>query len=279
MTPTLKRHPLFQRHLFLPNEHGAWVFLLSPLAIGLFASGHWSIALAPLIIAALAAFLGRQPVTIAIKALSGRRPRHELPLAGFWILIYGAIGLAATGLLIALGFGFLLYLALPALPVFAWHLYLVSRRAERRQMGVEVVASGTLALAAPAALWVQRNYADPQGWWLWALCWMQSAASIVYAYLRLQQREMTEPGDLMNGLRLARRALLYTTFNVVAVVAASLVGLSPPLLFVPYALQWAETLWGTFHPAVGVRPTVIGLRQLAVSTLFTLLFIIAWRLT
>jgi hypothetical protein len=36
-------------------------------------------------------------------------------------------------------------------------------------------------------------------------------------------------------------------------------------------------VWGTLRPAVGVRPTLIGVRQLIVSTIFTVLFILTWR--
>ena len=269
---------LFRRHVALPNEHGAWVFLFSPLLIGLFAGGRWTAATAPLIVGALSAFLIRQPITIAIKAYSGRRSRDELPAARFWILVYGVIGLLATATLVAQGFGYLLILALPSLPVFAWHLVLVSRRAERKQMGIEVVACGALALAAPAGLWVGQGHADPQGWWLWVLCWFQSAASIVHAYMRLEQRSLTAQPDLVSSLRLASRALLYTTFNLVAVSVLSAFDLLPPFLLVPFALQWAETLWGAFRPAIGLRPTVIGVRQLIVSTVFTVVFIVVWKL-
>lgn len=268
---------LFRRHIALPTDHGSWVFLLSPLLIGLFAGGRWTPAVVPLVVAALAAFLLRQPVTIAVKAYSGRRSRSDLPAAVLWILIYGLIGLLAVAILLVLGFWYLLVLALPAAPVFGWHLHLVSRREERRQLGVEIVGSGVLALAAPAAFWVTLGHADPRGWWLWALTWFQSAASIVHAYLRLEQRELIIAPELPVRLKMARRALLYTTFNLLAVSALSLTANLPRLLPLPYALQWAETAWGTLRPAVGVRPTLIGIRQLIVSSLFTLLFILTWR--
>ena len=79
---------LFRRTIALPTDHGSWVFLLSPLLIGLFAGGRWTPAIVPLVVAALATFLLRQPVTIAVKAYSGRRSRRDLPAAVFWILIY-----------------------------------------------------------------------------------------------------------------------------------------------------------------------------------------------
>jgi hypothetical protein len=267
----------FKRHIALPTDHGSWVFILSPLLIGLFAGGSWTTASIYLVIGALAAFLIRQPVTTAIKVYSKRRSRNDLPAAWLWMVVYGVIALLALAGLILEGYAYLLILALPGIPVFIWHLVLVSRRAERRQMGIEVVGSGVLALAAPAAYWVGVGNPDPIGWWLFLLNWFQSAASIVYAYLRLEQRELKSIPDRSTQLLMARRAMLYTTFNFVAVLVLSLSGVLPILLFLPYALQWLESLWGATHPAVGVKPTRIGVRQFIVSILFTILFIITWN--
>jgi hypothetical protein len=274
----MKLQTLLVRHIALPQDHGSWVFLISPLSIGLFASGRWSSAGAYLILAALAAFLIRQPTTIAVKVYSKRRARRDLPVALFWIGVYVLLGLGGLAGLIFQGYGYLLYLTIPAAPVFAWHLYLVSRRTERRRAGVEILGSGVLALAAPAAYWVGRGQIDPMGWWLFGLIWFQSAASIVYAYMRLEQRNLQELPDLVTRLSMGRRALLYTTFNLVAVLVLSLAGILPILLPIPYLLQWGESLWGTLRPAINVKPTHIGVRQLIVSTLFTVLFILVWNI-
>ncbi len=276
--PATITNTYFKRHIALPGEHGAWVFVLSPLLIGLFAAGSWSTASLYLVIGVMAAFFIRQPVTIAIKAYSGRRSRRDLPAAWFWMLVYGCISLLALLGLIHQGFGYLLILALPGIPVFIWHLVLVSRRAERRQVGVEVVGSGVLALAAPAAYWIGTGGPDATGWWLFLLTWFQSAASIVYAYLRLEQRELKAMPARAAQLRMAHRALMYTTFNLAAVLVLSASNILPSLLFIPYALQWGESIWGATHPAIGVKPTLIGIRQLIISTLFTLLFIITWNI-
>ncbi|HEX6304352.1 MAG TPA: YwiC-like family protein [Anaerolineales bacterium] len=268
---------LIRKHIALPTDHGSWVFLLSPLLIGLFAGGQWSLASFYLILAAMAAFLIRQPVSIAVKVYSRRRSKRDLPAAWFWIGVYGLVGLIALAGLIAEGYTYVLILALPGAPVFAWHLYLVSQRSERRQLGVELVATGVLALVAPAAYWVGQGEPDPIGWLLWVLVWFQTAASIVYAYLRLEQRELDTVPDIATRIALGRRALIYTTFNLLAVSLLSLTGSLPSLLFIPYALQWAETVQGTLRPAVNLRPTAIGIRQLIVSSLFTLLFILTWN--
>jgi hypothetical protein len=268
----------FRKQIFLPQDHGSWVFIISPLLSGIFAGENFNHATIYLVIAALAVFLIRQPIMIAVQAYSGRRSRADLPAARFWVLAYGGImSLAILGLTSA-GFIFILYLAIPALPVFAWHVWLVSRREERRQMGIEIVAAAILSLAAPTAFWVGSGRYDQTGWWLWILVWMQSAASIVYAYLRLEQREWKSVPNRWIRFRAGWRAYAYTSFNLVSTISLGLTGVLPRFLFVPYLLQWMETSWGIDHPAVGWKPTRIGIRQLIVSALWTLMFIVTWRL-
>jgi hypothetical protein len=268
----------FRKQIFLPQDHGSWVFIFSPLLIGLFAGGRFTVASLSLVIAAIAAFLARQPVTIVVKAYSGRRAKSDLPAASFWIALYGVMILIALIQLLQAGFGYLLWLALPGGPVFAWHLWLVSKREERRQVNMEIVATGVLSLAAPAAYWVGIGRYDPVGWWLWISVWFQTAASIVYAYLRLEQRDQTKDLGRIELSKLRASAFAYTTFNLVMVLMLGLFSIVPRLLFVPYLVQWAETLWGIFHPAIKWKPTRIGIRQLIVSTLWTILFIFVWRL-
>lgn len=267
----------FRKQIFLPQDHGSWVFIFSPLLIGLFAGARFTFASLSLVIAAIAAFLIRQPITIAVKGFSGRRARSDLAAAGIWISVYGLIIMAALIGLLRAGFGYLLILAIPGLPVFAWHLWLVSRREERRQVNMEIIATGVLSLAAPAAYWVGIGRYDPAGWWLWILAWLQTAASIVYAYLRLEQRELRQIPARSELWKIGLRAFLYTTFNLALTLALGLLSILPRFIFIPYLVQWMETLWGIFHPAIKWKPTRIGIRQLIVSTLWTILFILLWR--
>ena len=269
---------ILRKHIALPSDHGSWVFLLSPLLIGLFIGGRWTVASFFLLIASLAAFLLRQPLGNLVKVYSGRRSRRDLAAAWFWVIVYSAISLLAVTGLILEGFAYLLMLTFPGIIVFSWHLYLISKRAERRQAGVEIVASGVLALTAPAAYWIGIGTYNLTGWLLWILIWAQSAASIVYAYLRLEQRQLNSVPDKQKRLEMGSRSLLYTTFNLITVLILSLLRITPLLLPIAYSVQWVETIWGTFKPAIGVKPTSIGLRQLAISSVYTLLFIITWHL-
>jgi hypothetical protein len=267
---------LLQRHIALPAEHGAWVFLFSPLLIGAFTAGHFGWSGLVLVLAALAGFLARQPLTIAVKIFSRRRPRAELRPALFWLVIYGAVAAAAAAGLVLLGHAIVLWLALPALPVLAWYLWLISKRSERRAALVEVVASGILAFGAPAAFWIGLNGYHPTGWLLWGLCWLQATGSIIYIYLRLDQRRLQSLPDGRTRWRMGRPALGFNLLAALLVAAAAGLGFVATGLVLAYTLQLAEAFWGTLKPAVKMKPTLIGIRQLVISSLFTLIFILAW---
>lgn len=268
---------IFRKHIAIPQDHGAWVFILSPLLIGAFVGQTFNYATFNLIVAAMSVFMLRQPITVFVKIVSGRRPKDEMPAARFWIVAYGVIALVSVIALLLEGFYYVLYLAVPGLPVFAWHLWLVSRRDERKQAGVEILATGALSLAAPAAYWIGVGRYDPTGWWLWILIWVQTAASIVHAYLRLEQRSLDHLPARDDLWMMGFRAALYTTFNLASAATLGLLGFLPAWIGLPYLLQWMETMWGIFRPAIRWKPTRIGIRQLIVSTLWTILFIAVWR--
>jgi hypothetical protein len=280
----MNKRNYFNRQIALPQDHGAWVFILSPLLVGIFAGGTFTYATFSLVVAAMSAFLIRRPLAVMIKTYAGHRPRTDLPAARLWFGVYGVVALLALAELFYLEEGYIALLAIPGVPVFAWHLWLVSRRAERKQAGIEVIATGVLSLAAPAAFWIGRGGYDAVGWWLWALTWLQSAASIVYAYLRLEQRERSSEAaptprrERSGKWQMGRRAFLYTSFNLAVSIILGWTQILPQWIFLPFLLQWAETVWGIEHPATGWMPTRIGIRQLIVSMLWTILFIITWRL-
>jgi hypothetical protein len=266
-----------RKNIAFPQDHGSWVFILSPLIIGLFIGKQISTASIVFVIAAMMAFLIRQPVVSLIKVYSGRRPKNDLQAAWFWILIYGTLILFSSILLLFLHNGFILYLAIPAVPVFGWHLFLVSKRDERRQAGIEILATGVLGLVAPAAYWIGNGSYSLQGWLLWVLVWFQTATSIVYAYLRLEQRQWTARPDIKIRLSSSIRSISYTSFNVLISFFLGYISLIPKWVWIAFLIQFIETLYGSFYPAIGKKPVSIGIRQMIISVLFTLIFIFCWR--
>jgi hypothetical protein len=269
---------VWRKQYALPAEHGSWIWWLGPLFIGLAAGGQLHLDALLLFLAVLCAFLLRQPAMIVVKALSGRRPRSDLGPASFWIVVYGLVGALAVWALIAFGHPQVVLLAIPGVPVFAWHLWLVSRKAERGQMGVELVGAGVLALAAPAGFWVAGGTDTRVPWILWGLTWLQAAASIVFIYLRLAQRKLMSTPAIRDRWRQGARTLIYHFFNVLLSTSLAIFGLAPWLASVAFGLMLVDALQGVARPPVGAKPTTIGLRQLCASGLFVIVMAIGYRL-
>jgi hypothetical protein len=268
---------IWRKQYALPAEHGSWIWWLGPLFIGLAAGGQPDLDAVLLIFAALCAFLLRQPAMILVKSISGRRPKDDLRPALFWIAVYALIGALAVGALIASGHPQVVLLAVPGVPVFAWHLRLVSRRAERGQMGIELVGAGVLALAAPAGYWVAGG-ADPRvPWILWVLAWLQAAASIVFIYLRLEQRRLQAMPPPRDRWRQGARVLMYHTFNTAASLGLAILGQAPWLVPLAFGLMLVDALAGVASPPVGAKPSAIGLRQLGASVVFMIVMAIGYR--
>ncbi len=267
---------MWRTYYALPAEHGAWIWWVGPLLIGLGAGGGPSRDFAVLALTGLAAFLSRQPAVIAVKTLSRRRPRRDLGPALAWLTIYGLMASLGVLALVLDGHTRILALAVPGLPVFAWHLWLVSQREERGQMGIELVAAGALALAAPAAYWISGGLDPLEPWVLWALTWLQSAASIVGVNLRLRERRLASPPP--DRWRMGLRTLLYHAFNQAASLALAAARLVPWLVPAAFSLTLLDAVEGVARPPVGAKPTAIGVRQLAVSSAFVMVMVLAYRL-
>jgi hypothetical protein len=267
---------LLRKHYIVPSEHGAWIWWIGPLLIGWAAAGVWSADVLLLAVAALAGFLLRQPATILAKIRAGRRDRREFGPAALWSALYLAVLGLATAALVARGHGVILLLAAPGVAVFAWHLWLIGRREERGQMGVEIVGAGVLALAAPAAYWVADGMSRSLPWLLWLLCWLQSAASIVLVYFRLAHRRLEALPSLDERLRDGRRALAYNGFNAVLASALALAGALPPLVASAFLLMLLDTIGAVARPPLGHPPSRIGVRQLAASILFVALCVVGF---
>jgi hypothetical protein len=272
-----KKVRYFRKHYALPTEHGAWIWLIGPFFVGLAAGGNLHSGVFPLAVAAMAVFLFRQPMTLIVKILSRRRGRHELLPAAVWAGLYGAVALVSILYLIRLGYGRVLWLAVPGILVFAWQIWLISQRAERGQLGIELVGAGVLSLSAPAAYWVAGGTDDIMPWLLWALTWLQASASIVNVYLRLAQRTLVKVPPALERWRMGARAFAYHLFNLILSIVLAIRGWIEWLIPLAFLQMFFDMLVGMVRPAVGFKPTRIGLRQLLASILFYILMIFAVR--
>jgi len=261
----------------LPAEHGAWALWLGPLMVGIGVGGWNSAPTLLLVLAQLFAFLSRQPLIILVKALSGRRSRVDAAPALAWATGYAALAVVFGMTLIVSGFVQLLWVIAPIAPMLIWQVWLVRDRAER-QMTIELAGSGMLALAAPTAYYVAAGAIDRTALMLWLLCWLQSAAAIVYVYLRLAQRRLSEAPPIAERWRMGFRAVLYAGVNFAASGALAILGLIPSWTPLAFAAMLWQAVGGTREPCIGVRPQRIGFAQVGATAIFAALLILAYRI-
>jgi hypothetical protein len=272
----LDRSRLWKKHYALPSEHGAWSWWLGPFLVGIAAARLPGWDLLILLVAAFASFFLHQPAAIATRALAGRRPEKDLGLALPWVGAYALVAISTVAWLVLRGHTALLWLAALGVPFFAFHLGLTYRKAERRQMAVEMVGAGVMALWAPAAYWVGGGSDHLEPWILWALTWAQSMGAIANVYLRLEQRRWAAVPLRGERLRAGRRTLVHHLLGGLLSVAFAASGLAPWLTVAAFGAVLADAIDSILRPMVGVRPPQIGFRQLASTSLFVALMLVAY---
>ncbi len=134
------------RPIALPTEHGGWGFLFEPLVLGMAVAPSWGGALIAL--AALGAFLSRQPLKLAMQdALRGKSyPRTR------WCWIFAASYLAGASLAIAAAIavsGWSLAIPFAAVAPLAIVTLIFDARNRSRAALPEYV--GSIAMASTAA--------------------------------------------------------------------------------------------------------------------------------
>ncbi len=260
----------------LPAEHGGWFLWIGPFLLGAVAAGRFAFDLIWLALLILAVYLSRQPLIIIVKALSGRRGRADIGPASRALAVILITDALLLGILLLHGDWYLIAVGIPAIPVLALQMWLVSRRKER-QIGIELIGSGVLALAATAAYWVSLGTSDPRGWWLWGLAWLYNASAIVYVYLRLQQRRWSAVPAVDARWGAGRNALLVAATVLVAMLGLAFAGLVPPLTPVAYALALAHYSYGMVIPCVKARPVRVGIEQSAATLAFFIILALTFR--
>lgn len=260
----------------VPPEKGAWVWWIGPLIVGVGAARHLTPDLLLLIAAALAGFMIKQPLTLVVKVLSGRRGIPDRGPGIAWTLVYSVVLIVVSVALIAVGHARVLLTGVVGLPLFTWHLWLVAKGDERRQIVVDIAAAGVLALTAPAAYWTCGGGDATVPWVVWTLAWLQSSASIVHAFLRLQQRRLKGTPSRAERWRSGAPSLAHHILNSAIAAILAFAGYAPPLAPVAFVVPLADGIEGVARPPVGAKPGQIGMRQLVVTSLFAALLLAAY---
>jgi hypothetical protein len=238
----------------MPTEHGAWAFLAEPLLLGLIVAP--SLAGVLIVLAALTAFVARQPLRLFVSDMrrGQRYPRTALAQRLFvWLAILGA--LALTGAVILSRGPAFIVLALAA--PFAAVALAFDVRLRARHVAAELCAA--LALAATATA-----MAFARGWdvWpamaLWGVLAARAAPTVLYVRARLRL-ERGEPAGIAVALAAHAAALAWAAW-----LASE--GLIPWLGVAAIGLLAARAAYGLSPrrprlttPQLGVSELVFGL--------------------
>ena len=154
---------------FLPQEHGGWFLFLTPLAVGLLVARQMNDRGLGFALAALAVFLARQPLDLAIRSLSGTRTRADLPAVLAWLAIYGGLVAGVGGyLLFVQKLWGLIPLAAAGAGLLALQLWAGSTR-KARTIWAEVIGTAGLALSAAGGHYAATGAGSPTALALWLL--------------------------------------------------------------------------------------------------------------
>lgn len=253
------------RSVALPVEHGAWSFLLEPVILGL--------VLAPtasglcLALAALAAFLTRHPLRLAVM---DRRKRARYPrtaLAERFALGYATLAFAFAMAAFALASGPFILPILLAAP-----LALGALACDLTARGRELVAelAGSVALGASATAIVLAGSGRPAvAWMVWLLLALRAVTAILYVRARLQHERAG--GAPVFSVIATHTLALAAVFTLVAVAAV-------PWPAIPaFVLLLLRAAHGLLTSPKKIRPQIVGVQEVMFGIATVVLLAVGFR--
>ena len=250
----------------LPVEHGGWGFLLEPLVLGLvLAPSAAGLCLAG---AAVAAFLARHPLRLA---LADRRKGARYPrtvLAEGFVLGYGFLALLLAGGAATLAwapFWPALVLAAPAAVVALWF----DARGRSREALPE--AAGAVALGASASA-IALAGGVPAGPALgaWALLAIRGMTAVLYVRARLRLDRGMPSGT--------RTAVSSHVGGIVCAGALAAAGWGPWMGVAALVLLLLRAVHGLSARRPRLRPQALGFREMAWGLVTLVLLAVGYRL-
>ncbi len=223
-TPGSRAVPL--RTVALPNEHGAWGFLLEPTLLGLLAAFSGAGVLVAL--GGLFAMLAQHPLSLVLADARRGRAYPRTHLARRVLVLYGGFATFALALAVVMGSAWLLMPLALAVP-----LALVQLHFDRSNRGRELLPElcGSLAVASLAAAIVLAAGGSPAlAAVLWLLLAGRNLPTILYVRARLRLERGAASWREAGGVP-ALVAALAAFVAVVMAVAGGIVPLIAAVVF------------------------------------------------
>ena len=249
----------------LPAEHGGWSFLAEPAILGLAVAP--SAAGACLALAALAAFLARQPLKLVLtdRRRGVRYPRTALAGGVF-------VACAGLGLLLVASAVFLastpFWLPMVAAAPIGFLALAFDALGRSREALAEM--AGALAFGASAtAIALAGGGATGAAWGAWALLALRAVTSVLYvrARLRLDRGRQAES----RAVHVGHAAALAVTCGLAAA------GVAPWLAPALFLVLLARSFWGLSPRRGRVRPQALGWQEVGYGALSVVLLAVGYR--
>ncbi len=229
----------------IPREHGSWgtfggLILASLLALGVNANVALSL------VAGVALFLAREPLSQGVRMRYGRRPQPVPKALCFWAGVYLAISGLAGALLIVRGelWG-LIWLGLAGAAVLAVHLAIAPQRKLVMSAWGEWIGVLGVSLIIPAIYLAAHETLDAQALGLWLIGLAQVTGPIFYIRLKVRiQARLPEPPPINQRLIAAWRPLLFSVLSLGGAYLLGVWGWVPPLAWLALTPSAIKHLWG-----------------------------------
>jgi hypothetical protein len=256
----------------VPREHGAWMMLYTPFVMAAVVSYPFPPRTILLTAAAMTAAFFAQ--NVAGQLLRGRARDRAVR----WLALYLG-GLAACGgaLVLRLGRVDLIWLAVPALALFAWQGWQKKSTGRQVDRGIaaELSTVAVLSLSAPAAAIAARGEATSIAWLLWAACSLYFGSSVFYVKMLVARARTRAPEDPAPTWTPGRQLVFYHMLVVVALagVSTAVPALVASLWVVAYAPAVTRALVAWSRPQEGM-PSLkqVGVKEIVYALWFAVFF-------
>jgi hypothetical protein len=247
--------PVRLRPIALPVEHGGWGFLGAPIVLGLWVAP--SVAGVWLGLAALGAFLMRQPLKLALGDQQRGRRYPRTVWAERFVALYGASALTAlliAWLTTAHPFWLPLLLAVP----FAIVQLRYDLLKQSRSLLAEICGANALGALAPAIA-LCGGWRMTPAFLLWLLLALKATSAIIYVRARIR---------LARGVP-AGRAPVYLTHAAALslVVGLAAIDLVPWLAGAAFGVLLLRAVLGLLPRSLEMPTVIVGMQELGMSLL------------
>lgn len=264
-----------------PHEHGSWgtfvgLMLAIVLAVGATANTLF------VIVAGVALFLAREPLSQGVKLRFGRKPKPVPGALFFWAAFYLAVSGVAGGLLLVKSqlWG-LIWLALAGVAVLAVHLMLAPRRQLMMTAWGEWIGVLGVSLIIPALYLAVHGHLDAWALGLWLIGLAAVSGPIFYIRLKVRtQARLDEPPAIGQRLAAAWRPLLFAAGSLAGAWALGALGWAPTWAWLALTPLAIKHLWGALNwtPRGQLHIRRLGWIEVATIALFAIILGLVYQL-